>query len=878
MAEVYAAKDPQLDRVVALKIILKRFSENDRFQARFMREAQTIAGLEHRAILPVYDFGKDESTQNLYLVMRLMPDVLNKRLERERFIPFAEASLILNRLAVALNRAHSESIVHRDIKPANILLDEEGTVFLADFGLAAPLDKIEAGIVPQSYGGSPYYMAPEQWRGDQVGPSTDIYQLGVTLFEMLTGELPFPDPNPKVMFEQHLNGRIPNACDLNPKLPQKIQPILEKAMAKAPAERFKTVLEFADEVANLLRPKMIKRRYEIKEELQHGRFAIVYKAQDLIDEQMVALKILKQPLLSNHRYQQEFVQHRAQMLRLPEHPALAPVFEGGLHKERPFFAMKFVEGASLRVRYRKEGKLPVNHVCEIAQSLADGLDSLHDNGQVHGDINMGNILIGPNNGCVLTDFQMTAVAEITTFAQDEKAPLGYLPSLAPEQWAGDTLVPQTDVYQFGVLLYELLSGQRPFTFQSLLELQQAVAKEPPPPITTIVPELPPEFDEIFAKALAKRPDNRYARTGALVQALRTAWQSHAFESSVHEGRTHHEAKQWDAAIEAYNQALNIQPDSRAVADALSRAERRKKDEVVLTQCREAIANERWRDADYFLSQASDSIEKQRLQEQVQRKILVEQRYSEGKIAIQQQQWLTAQKLLDEADALEPNYRDVNALLGELAEKIEAYLQQAREAIDQGEHDRALTLLEPVAEHETTVTLREEIVQKQKKERKRPWGAILSRRVVNRLVLLLIAVIAIVYMVTATRNGVGGDPEPLGLACFDGTLPQLQVAVEGGDIITIAPNDTGAVAGMPQMLTFILLLPTDKLSNPCNEFILAEEPLRTAWGANEGGVAPNGRWTATYQVLDASVLNDRIVVHLWHGDQSLNLEYDITFTP
>ncbi|MBK7893607.1 MAG: protein kinase [Anaerolineaceae bacterium] len=882
MAEVYAARDPQMDRLVALKIIRKNFSEDERFRKRFLEEAKTIAGLEHRAILPVHDFGQDENTQNLYLVMRLMPDVLNKRLEREGAIPLAESSLILNRLAVALNRAHSEKIVHRDIKPANILLDEEGTVFLADFGLAAHLDKIEAGFVPQSYGGSPFYMAPEQWRGETVGPYTDIYQLGVTLFEMLTGQRPFPEADHQTLLERHLDGRIPHACDLNPRLPQQIQPILEKAMAKSPADRYVSALELANDMANLLRPRRVKRRYEIREELQHGRFAIVYQAQDLIDERLVALKVFKQPLLANHRYRQEFLQQRAQILRLPNHPGLVPVYEVDVDEERPFVVMKFVEGASLRDRFRKESAFSVNRVCEIAESLAEVLDALHANGQVHGDINMGNILINANGHCLLADFHMTAVAELTTFAQEQAAPLGYLPYMAPEQWHLQPLVPQTDVYQFAALLYELLAGQRPFEDVNPLEMQQLVMKEAPPPITAVAPMLPDQFDAIFVKALAKEPELRYASATALVQALQQAWQNHAFASFVYEGEKNYEIKQWDKAIAAYKQALKIRPNNQAVVAALARAERRKQDEIVLEQSHRAIEKDRWRDADYFLSQASDTPEKQALQKLVQAKIKVEQLYSEGRMALQQEDWLKAQTLLDEADSLEPNYRDVHALLGELAETIGGYLQQAHEAMANGDYDRALLLLEPVAELETAVTLRQEITEKQKKERRSRWAAWSRRRAVVVALLLLIAVgVAVVLIYLPTWRGNTEEPGFTvadGVDCLETAVPQLQLVDEDNDTYIIDPGETRDIPAAVESLNLSLLWPTETLSASCEVFVTEDELVEVRWGADAGGTQPVDFRTAVYQKLDSSVSEDTIVVTLSYDNQPLSYEYYVSFTP
>ncbi|MCA9918404.1 MAG: protein kinase, partial [Anaerolineales bacterium] len=433
---------------------------------------------------------------------------------------------------------------------------------------------------------------------------------------------------------------------------------------------------------------------------------------------------------------------------MPMHPALMPVYDVDLHKGKPFIAMKFVEGASLRGRFRKERRLSIEQVCNIAHCLAGGLDLLHEQGLVHGDINMGNVLIDANDNCILTDFHMTAVAELTTSVLEQELPLAYLPAIPPEGWNRDPLGPQSDVYQFGMLLYELLTGQRPFAEVPQAELHDAVTHLLPPRVSEVVEDLPRQFDPIFVKALAKQPMERYASVGEFVQALRGAWQSYAFETYVYEGEKHHGAKEWDKAIEAYKKASELRPDNQIVNEALKRAERRKQDEIALAKARQSIEKEHWREAENHLSQVSETRERKLLQDLVQRKIQVELLYSQGKVAMHQQELLEAQTLLDQADALEPGYKDVNSLLGQLAEEIESYFRQARQAMANNDTDRALALLEPVADHETAVTIRREIAQKGRE----PVGMAVSNtasinwKPIAGVALIIVFALAIVFAV------------------------------------------------------------------------------------------------------------------------------------
>ena len=189
---VYSATQPQVKREVAIKIILPEYANRPDFIRRFETEAQLVAQLEHMHIVPLYDYWREPG--GAYLVMRLMKGGSLEASLREngRWEP-SEAARLVDQIASALEAAHKQGVVHRDLKPANILLDEENNAFLSDFGIAKELGT-EAGVTQTgAIVGTPAYITPEQVQSQPVTPQTDIYSLGVVLYELLVGGHPFPD-------------------------------------------------------------------------------------------------------------------------------------------------------------------------------------------------------------------------------------------------------------------------------------------------------------------------------------------------------------------------------------------------------------------------------------------------------------------------------------------------------------------------------------------------------------------------------------------------------------------------------------------------------------------------------------------------------------
>jgi serine/threonine protein kinase len=247
MATVFLAYDPHFERMVAIKVLPREFLHEPEFRARFVREAKTVAALEHPAIVPVYDFGEDDGQP--FLVMRHMPGgSLTDRLV-EGPIPIQETARILRRIGSALDQAHKRGIVHRDLKPSNILFDQFGEAYLADFGIVRITSSSAALTASGSLVGTPAYMSPEQVYGDKkLDGRSDIYALGVILFQMLTGGVPFSADTPARMMMKHVMDPVPLIGERRPDLPADYDSVITKAMAKDRAARFPTATELATAV------------------------------------------------------------------------------------------------------------------------------------------------------------------------------------------------------------------------------------------------------------------------------------------------------------------------------------------------------------------------------------------------------------------------------------------------------------------------------------------------------------------------------------------------------------------------------------------------------------------------------------------------------
>ena len=248
MAAIYRARQPNTGRDLAVKVLPLNLAGDPKLVARFEREAQVLASLQHPHILPLFDFGRDGEW--LYFVTPLIPhgDLGEYLLRYGEALPMPEIRRIFLQLTDALDCAHTGGIVHRDLKPANVLMDARGDCLLSDFGIA----KMEGTAALTSVGtalGTPEYMSPEQGTGKSVDSRSDLYALGVILFELATGKLPFNANTATEVLLKHVEEKPPSPRALNPSIPEALEQVILKALAKSPAERYQTAAALGGAVA-----------------------------------------------------------------------------------------------------------------------------------------------------------------------------------------------------------------------------------------------------------------------------------------------------------------------------------------------------------------------------------------------------------------------------------------------------------------------------------------------------------------------------------------------------------------------------------------------------------------------------------------------------
>lgn len=252
MSAVYKATDPNLKRVVAIKMIHTHLSGNPDFVKRFEEEAAAVAQLRHHGIIQVYDFNRDGDVY--YMVLEFVPgETIQAHLKRlndaKRKLSTTKAMEYMTHVCDAVDYAHQRGMIHRDIKPANIMINTLGQAILMDFGIAKIVGS-QRHTATGAVVGTAMYMSPEQIKGEQPDRRTDIYSLGVTLFEMVSGRPPFEAESAMTLMMMHINDPVPNVRELNPEVPDALMTVINKALAKDPNQRYQTAAQMAAALRN----------------------------------------------------------------------------------------------------------------------------------------------------------------------------------------------------------------------------------------------------------------------------------------------------------------------------------------------------------------------------------------------------------------------------------------------------------------------------------------------------------------------------------------------------------------------------------------------------------------------------------------------------
>ncbi len=251
MADVFLAHDDVLDRDVALKVMSTRYASDEEFVERFKREAQSAAALSHPNIVSIFDRGEAEDG-TYYIAMEYLPGgTLKDRILKRGALPARTAAAVALQMAEALCAAHERDVVHRDIKPHNILITETGDVKVTDFGIARAASSSTMTRTGHILG-TAHYISPEQAMGEPVGPASDLYSLGIVLYEMLTGELPFDADTPLGIAMKHVNGHLRPPQTVNPAVPDGINAVTVRLLAKHPEDRYASDAELIEDLERVV--------------------------------------------------------------------------------------------------------------------------------------------------------------------------------------------------------------------------------------------------------------------------------------------------------------------------------------------------------------------------------------------------------------------------------------------------------------------------------------------------------------------------------------------------------------------------------------------------------------------------------------------------
>ncbi len=253
MAVVYRAQDQMLERTVALKLLKKDFSTDPAFRERFRQEAKAAANLSHPNIVTIYDFGYGE--EQLFIIMEYVPGQDLKTIMKDQgSLEFGEALSLMIQACAGIGSAHRSGLVHCDIKPQNMLVTPDGRLKVVDFGIARAMASIRPDEKHQIVWGSPQYFSPEQASGAPPSPASDVYSLGIVLFEAVTGQPPFRAVSAEELSQMHRETLPPSPRQLNPNIPHHLESIILKTLSKNPANRHQTAVELGEAITASIFP------------------------------------------------------------------------------------------------------------------------------------------------------------------------------------------------------------------------------------------------------------------------------------------------------------------------------------------------------------------------------------------------------------------------------------------------------------------------------------------------------------------------------------------------------------------------------------------------------------------------------------------------
>jgi serine/threonine protein kinase len=533
MGAVYRARRTLLGDEVAIKIVRGDHAGQGP-RDRFFRESRASARLRHPHIVSILDFNVDEEKRP-FLVMELLngPSIRDELSARGR-MTVADVQTIVPPLCTALQFAHDQGIVHRDLKPGNIVAHEFAASHrvykIVDFGLANLRDTDETRLTgPHEFLGTIAYASPEQLTGGVVDPPSDIYSLGVVVFEMLTGRPPFAAPDAMSVLNAHLNAPVPRLSDFVADVPAWLEIAVARSLAKRPQDRWGTIGDFGHALlAGRGESTTVARSgpglggligtYDLGERVGRGRLdSVVYKGTHRALGHPVAIRLLRRDTQRNWEGARARFMREAQALQVA-HPSIIQVRDYGEESDFVYLVTDYIEGQSLREVMAASGPMPWDRLRPLLAQLVEAARVLHGRkGLLCGvspDI-MRVTIDDDGERLLISSAGVWQAQDLLATLQDETLrgvalADGELRYTAPEILTGRNADVRSDIFTMGVLAYEMATASLPYDGKSMPELLGSMLRGNPPDPSITQPTLPASSAQAILRALKPLSSERFA--------------------------------------------------------------------------------------------------------------------------------------------------------------------------------------------------------------------------------------------------------------------------------------------------------------------------------------------------------------------------------
>jgi serine/threonine protein kinase len=524
-ATLYHAHQRSRNRAVALKVVGEALQGDAEFLDRYRRDADLLSQVHDGHIVQVLGTGTWRG--RLFCASEWVEgEDLGRQLERGYKFTTEEILHIAQGVAHALRSAWKHQIVHRGIKPSNIFLTPDGTVKVADFGLAKAPGGTE--VSPRAMA----YLSPEQAQGLAVDIRSDVYSVGAVLYELATGKPPFEgyDSVTSLLY-QIVHVQPPSPREMGSSIPREVDRVILRCLAKTPEDRYQTPADLMADLREVKASLSSAQVTSVQAEDDSGDFDIyedqvigeggmgtLYRGRQRSLDRGVAVKVIREAYTSSPEFIQRF-RREAELLAQVNHPNVVQVYGTGTWKRRIFYAMELVRGTDLASRQKRGHRCSVDEILHVAQGVANALQAAWKYKIVHRDIKPSNILITPDGTVKVADFGLAKSLRIP--ASESQIIAGTAEYLSPEQGVGQQVDIRSDIYSLGVVLYELTAGRTPFPWagSSIQVIYQHVHAQPPP-LREFDASIPEPLQLLIHRCLAKKPEDRFQTPDEVLDAIR----------------------------------------------------------------------------------------------------------------------------------------------------------------------------------------------------------------------------------------------------------------------------------------------------------------------------------------------------------------------